>query len=87
MASTGGETSKLLTDIPNEIDKHLLPDGDYDITGLLQAQRDLTAEIVLKEVMDKVGCLFWIDDDGKTAGLLVTGSVVYSELEALKSSA
>lgn len=46
--------SRLLTDIPNEIDKYILPDGDYDITGLLQAQRDLTAEIVRAEERERI---------------------------------
>lgn len=37
---------KLLTDIDGAVDKHLLPDGSYDITGLLQDQRDLTTSIL-----------------------------------------
>lgn len=42
--------SRLLTDIEGEVDKHRLSDGDYDITGLLQAQRDLTAREILNQL-------------------------------------
>ena len=48
---------------------------------IAEAERKKVAE----EILNMVGCFFWIDDDSKTAGLLVTGTVVYSELKALKS--
>lgn len=48
-------------------------------------QADQTTSDVAGEILQKILVLFWEDDDSKTAGLLVTGSVVYSELQALKS--
>ncbi len=44
---------RLLTDIEGAVDKHRLPDGDYDITGLCQDQRDLTASIKDAERLDR----------------------------------
>ena len=44
------------------------------------------AEAVKKErerIVQKMRILFWFDDDAKTAGAIVTGSVIYSEFATL----
>ncbi len=38
----------------------------------------------IKKILQTIGCLLWVDDDSKTSGLLVTGSVFYSEWQVLK---
>ena len=45
------------------------------ITPLLEKAREEERERMLHKIRN----LFWFDEDSRTAGLLVTGSVIYSE--------
>lgn len=54
------------------------------VTQIIAVVREAQRDASDKQWRDLIGVLFWIDDDSKTAGLLVTGSVVYSHLQALK---
>jgi len=51
--------------------------------GYLQVEEVEAVKQERERILQKIGCLLWVDDDSKTAGLLVTGSVVYSEWQSL----
>jgi TRAP-type C4-dicarboxylate transport system substrate-binding protein len=55
-------------------------------TDWQQIIKQAIAEAVSQErerIIQKMRILFWFDDDAKTAGTIVTGSVIYSEFAAL----